>query len=108
MMACTSPAPTVSDRPSMICLPSTSAWRSLISSIITSGCPIGSADAAFEGDAQKFAGLDGEFHRQLFHHLAAEAADDQRHRILGREATTAAVEQLIVADLAGRGLVLAL
>src|SRR4051794_18795871 len=108
MMACTSPAPTVSDRPLMICLPSTSTWRSLISSICDFRFLAASADAALERDAQELPGLNGEFHGQLLHPLAAEAADDEGHRVLGRDAPAAAVEQLVVADLAGRGLVLAL
>src|SRR5215213_9919533 len=92
MMACTSPAPTVSERPLMICLPATSTWRSLISSIFDFRFLSASAHAALERDAQKLPGLDGEFHGQLLHHLAAEAADDEGHRVLGRDAAAAAVE----------------
>src|SRR6478736_4699778 len=108
MMAWTSPAPTRLDRPLMICLPATSTTRSLISSIIRSVFLAVSTHTAFERYAQQLPGLNREFHRQLLHHLAAEAADDEGHGVFLRDAAAAAVEQLVVADLAGGGLVLAL
>src|SRR5688500_15482869 len=109
MIAWTSPAPTVSDSPAMISLPSTSAWRSLISSMMRFlSCQTVLADTALERDAEQLSRLDRELHRQLLHHLAAEAVDDERHRVFLRDATAAAVEELVVADLAGRGLMLAL
>src|SRR5690606_27476912 len=46
------------------------------------------------------------FHRQLAEDLLAEAVDDHRHRVLLADAARAAVEQLVVADLGGAGLVL--
>jgi hypothetical protein len=47
-----------------------------------------------------------ELHRQLLEHLLAEAVDDHRHRVLGGRCRAAAVEQLVLADLRGGGLVL--
>src|SRR3712207_5329026 len=111
MIACTSPGPTASERPLMIFLPSTLTCRSLISSMTIRSLPIlgcGSADAAFKGDAEELPGLDRELHRQLLHHLAAEAVDDERHRVLLGDAAGAAVEELVVADIARGRLVLAL
>src|SRR5690606_7548118 len=49
---------------------------------------------------------DRELHRQLAEDLLAEAVDDQRDRVLLGDAAAAAVEQLVLADLGGRGLVL--
>ena len=52
--------------------------------------------------------LDREFHRQLLQHVAHEAVDDQRRRLLRREAALHGVEELILGDLRGRRLMLEL
>src|SRR5690606_11750699 len=66
----------------------------------------GLADRAFQADIQQVLGLDGELHRQLLEDLAAEAVHDHVDRVfLGQPALTA-VEELIVADLRRRRLVL--
>src|SRR5690606_9415447 len=65
-----------------------------------------SADAAFERDFQQLLGLHRELHGQLAEDLLAEAVDDQRDRVLLGDAAAAAVEQLVLADLGGGGLVL--
>ena len=57
-------------------------------------------------DAEQLLRLDGEFHRQLAEDFLAEAVDDHVHRVLGREASLPAVEDLILADLRRRGFVL--
>src|SRR5262245_56707775 len=110
MIACTSPCWTVRSRPLRIGLPSIVTCRVLISSIPFFRCvnPIirASANAAFPADAHQLLGLDREFHRQLLQHLLAETVDDERYRVLGRQAALPAIEQLILADLRGRRLVL--
>src|SRR5690606_30266460 len=68
--------------------------------------PAGSSHAAFQRHFQQLLGLDRELHRQLAEDLLAEAIDDQRDRVLLRDAAAAAVEQLVIADLGGGGLVL--
>src|SRR5262245_26659153 len=106
MMACTSPADIFRSRPFRICLPATVTWRFWISSILTFFLSGISTDAAFETDADKLLRFDGEFHGQLLQHFLAEAVDDQRYRVLRRQAALAAVEELILADLRGGRLVL--
>src|ERR1700732_4084919 len=126
MIACTSPALTERSITRKISRPSVSrACRSLISSITTlfrqiyphdrstSGLLFlqgkdrtPSSDAAFEAHRQQLLRFDREFHRQLFQHFLAEAVDDQRHRVLGAEPALPAIEQLVLADLRGRRLVL--
>src|SRR5260221_5380059 len=102
MIACTSPSATVRSIPFRISRPSASrACRLWISSIIT-GLP----DAAFEADREELLRLDRELHRQLLQDVPAEAVDDQGQRVLVGEAALAAIEQLVVADLRGRRLVL--
>ena len=49
--------------------------------------------------------FDGKLHGQLAEHFLAEPVDDQRQRILIAEAPLPAIEQLVLADLRGRGLV---
>src|SRR3954452_16129296 len=69
------------------------------------------ANAAFQAYGQQLLRLDREFHRQLLEDLLAEAGDDQRPRILVRQAALSAVKELVLADLrrcrlmldAGRG-----
>ena len=50
--------------------------------------------------------LDGELHRQLLEDFLAEAVDDHVDRVLGRDAALLAVEDLVLADLRRRRLVL--
>src|SRR4051794_26374784 len=91
--------------PLRICLPPTSACRS--SMVSMAGLPwVMSAHTSFETDAEQFLGLDREFHRQLLQHLAAEAVDDGAHRFLFRQTALPAVEELLLADLRRRRLVL--
>src|SRR3989304_1527554 len=60
------------------------------------------ADAPLEAHAEQLLRLDGELHGQLAEDLLAEAPDDQRDRVLHRDAALLAVENLVLADL-GRG-----
>ena len=62
--------------------------------------------APFEAHAEQLLRLDRELHRQLAEHLLAEAVDDHRDRVLLGEAALPAVEELVLADLRGRRLVL--
>src|SRR5205823_10310306 len=75
--------------------------RVMVSSLIAS-----SPDAAFEADGEELLRLDRELHRQLLQDVPAEPVDDQRQRILVGETALAAIEQLVLADLRGRRLVL--
>ena len=50
--------------------------------------------------------FDGEFHRQLAEDFFAEAVDDHRNRVFGRDAALIAVENLVLADFRGAGFVL--
>src|SRR5690606_34501409 len=104
-------------RPLRISRPATLAWRLSIFSMWVSSIghagrpvvvwlPVRSADRTFQAHFEQLLGLDRELHRQLAEHLLAEAVDDQAHRILLRDAAAAAVEQLVVGDLGGGGLVL--
>src|SRR5881394_3141856 len=63
-------------------------------------------DASFEGDAKQLLRLHRELHRQLLEHLAAEAAYDHRHCVLGAQPALLAVEDLVLADLRRRRFVL--
>src|SRR5579883_115144 len=101
MIAWTSPAGIERVSPCRMARPSTSAWRSWISSNA-----VISPDTPFQAHAQKLLRFDGELHRQLLQHLAAEAVDDSAHGLLLAEAALAAIEELVVADLRGRRLVL--
>src|SRR5207245_3380850 len=67
------------------------------------GCSA-SADAPFQAHAQQLGGLYGEFHREVLEDLLAEPVDDHRHGVVARQAALLAVEELLVADLRGRGL----
>src|SRR3954453_4305151 len=64
------------------------------------------ANAAFKAHGEQFLRLDRELHRQFLQDLLAEAVDDQRQRVLVRQAALAAVEELVLADLRCRCLVL--
>ena len=90
--------------PRRIVLSPDAAWRSLISSMRMSSSF--SRTAAFEADAEQLLRLDRELHRQLLEDFLAEAVDDHVHRVLGRDAALLAVEDLVLADLRRRGLVL--
>src|SRR5262245_35336986 len=63
-------------------------------------------DAAFEAYVQQPRGLDRELHGQVAEDLLAESVHDHRHRVLARQPALLAVEELLLADLPGRGLVL--
>src|SRR5215210_8811184 len=113
MIACTSPLPTSRSIPRRISLPSTDACRFLIFSISLFRYQIrivifagGSADAPLEVHGEQLLGLDGELHGELAEDLLAEAVDDHRDRVLGGDAALVAVEDLVLADLRGRRLVL--
>src|SRR5262249_895993 len=99
MMACTWPASTVRSMPRRISRPAVLACRFLT-------CSITSPHASFEADAEQLLRLDRKLHRQLAEDLFAEAVDDHIDGILGREAGLPAVEDLVLANLRGRGLVL--
>src|SRR3546814_36643 len=125
MMACTSPLPTFRSIPFRIGFSATFTCRLLIS-IIVSVPPVAaalrrpgrrrvvvrerraraSADAALQADADELLRLDRELHRKLLEHFAAEAVDDQRHGVLFGDAALAAKEELVLADLRGRRLML--
>src|ERR1051325_8732581 len=67
---------------------------------------MGLSDTALEIDAQKFLRLDRELHRQLAKDLLAKAAHDHRHGVLAGNAALPRVEELVLADLRRRRLVL--
>src|SRR5215831_607697 len=62
-----------------------------------------SADAAFEADAEKFLGFDGELHGQFFEDLLAEAVDDHVDGVLGGKAALVAIENLVLTDFGSGG-----
>src|SRR2546428_2070227 len=109
MIAWTSPGWIDRSIPFRISLPATFTCRPLISSIaISPGCGTRSADGALEGQAHadQLLGFHRELHRELQEDLLAEAVDDHVRRVFGRDAARLAVEQLLIADLRGRRLVL--
>src|SRR3989454_11084362 len=61
-----------------------------------------SPHAPFETDPEQPLRLDGELHRQLLEDFLAEAVDDHRYGVFGRETALLRVKDLILADL-GRG-----
>src|SRR5262245_27335458 len=101
MTAWTSPGCTVRSMPCRISRPSTPAWRSLM---LRSGTEL--TNAALQAHAEQPRRLHRELHRQIFQHFLAEAVDDHRYRVLGREPALLAVEELFLADLPRGGLVL--
>src|SRR4029453_2545143 len=103
MMACTSPAFTERLMPCRIALSSTRTFRFLTSSI---GFDISLTNRPFQGDTKELLRFDRKLHRQLTEDLAAEAAHDQVDRVLLRNAALFAIEDLVFADLRGRGFVL--
>src|SRR5881394_442263 len=104
MIACTSPLPIVRSTPLRISRAATRTWRSSTFNIVL--MLRYSADRAFEAHAQKLLRLDRELHRQLFEHLSAETVHDHVDRVLLGEPALPAVEQLVLADLRRRRLVL--
>src|SRR6266566_4035210 len=94
MIACTSPSRIVRSTPFRISLPAT-ATRSPL----TSSRGLFLANASLQTDPEQPRGFDGELHRQLLEHFLAEAVDDHRHRVFGREPALAQVEDLILTDL---------
>src|SRR6476661_9055327 len=110
MMACTSPGATVSEMPRRISRSPAFAYRSFISSTKRSSCDsrgaVESTDAALERDAEELLRLERELHRELLEYVLAESGDDHRHRVLSRDAALREIEDLILADLRRRRLVL--
>src|SRR6478735_5520215 len=105
MMACTSPACTVSEIPLRISLAPALAVRFLISSM--DFWVIGrSADAPFEGDAEELLGLHRELGGEVEEHFLAEPVHDHRNGVLGVEPAGLEVEDLVLRDLRRAGLVL--
>src|SRR5262245_26544083 len=98
--ACTLPRPTESSSTLSIFLPSTSTCRFRTSKRFIL------SHAAFQADRDQLLRLDGEFHRQLLQHVLDEAIDHQRHRLLLRQAPLLAIEQRVLGNLRGGGLVL--
>src|ERR1700733_15740208 len=105
MMACTSPAFTVRLTPFRISFPATRADRSEISSKIVLYSTV-LTDGSFQAHTEQILCLYREFHRQFLEHDFAEAADNHIDRILGGNSPLQAVEQLVLADFRGAGLVL--
>src|SRR3954471_7756744 len=64
------------------------------------------SNASFQTYSQQLLRFLRELERQLVEDLLAEAADDHVDRVFETDAARLAVEELILADLAGAGLVL--
>src|SRR5688500_14950698 len=109
MIACTSPGRTARSTPRRIGLPPTVACRSFTSSITGPSTPPTarrSANAALQADAEQLLRLHRELHGQLLEHLLAEAVHDHVDGVLRGETALLEVEDLVLADLRGGGLVL--
>src|SRR5919199_1241541 len=114
MTACTSPASTVRSTPRRISRSPTEARRPRISSMEFRGKTRHSnleprnslSDAPLQRDPEQLLRLQRKLHRQLLEHFLAEAADDHRHRLLGRQPALLEIEDLIFPDLRRRRLVL--
>src|SRR6476661_6790558 len=65
-----------------------------------------SAYASFARNAEQLLRFDRELHGQLLEDFATESAHDHRHRVLRAYSALLAVEDLILADLGSRRLVL--
>src|SRR3981189_2554019 len=104
MMAWTSPARTSRLTPFSVSLPATRALKSVILSKIFPLKPL--ADGAFQTHAQQVLRLDRELHRKFLEHHFAKSTDDHVDRVFGRDAALQAIEQLVLADFGGAGLVL--
>src|ERR1039458_9034869 len=64
--------------------------------------------ASFQTHAEQLLRLHGELHRQLAEHFLAEPVHDHRNRVFARDPALPAIENLVLADLRRRGLVLQL
>src|SRR3989338_703516 len=107
MMACTSPAFTSRSMPRRISRTPALACKSLMISIVFVLFRFSRlANAPLQTDAQQLLGLHGELHRQFADNLLAEAVDNHRDGIFGREPALLAVENLVLADLGGGGFML--
>src|SRR5215831_17486337 len=116
MMECTSPAFTFRSMPLRIAWLSTLTCRLLISkrlmplpliSCVVSTWRISALpDAAFQTDVQQLLRLHRKLHRQLAEHTLAKAVHDHGNGIFGPQPTLAQVEELVVPDLRGGGLML--
>lgn len=51
--------------------------------------------ASLKAHAEKLLGLHGEFHRQILHHVPAEAIDDERNGFFGLHSPLAAIKKLV-------------
>jgi hypothetical protein len=85
-------------------MPFTVAWSPRTSSSVFASALI--IRRFLELQAEELRRLDGELHRQLLEHRLAEAVDDHRDRFLGADAALREIEQLVLADLRRRRLVL--
>src|SRR5689334_16018321 len=94
MIAWTSPARSVRSTPFKISFPATATRRPFTSSKLF---PL--ANASLQADPEQPGGFDRELHRQLLEHFLAEAVDDHRHRVFGRQTALALIEDLVFADL---------
>src|SRR3989338_3000060 len=63
-------------------------------------------NTSFQAHSKKLLGFDGKLHRQVAENLLAVAVDDHVDRVLCRNAPLIAVENLVLADLRSRSLVL--
>src|SRR5215213_1624922 len=77
----------------------------MVSRISITGA-VSSADAVLQLHPEQALRLDGELHRELAEDVLAEAVDDERDGVLLRDAALLEVEELLLADARGRGLVL--
>ena len=59
---------------------------------------------SFQRHAEQLLSLNGKLHRQLIEHLLCIAIDYQAHGLLGGDAALVAIEELVFAYLARRGL----
>src|ERR1035438_2993567 len=65
-----------------------------------------SSNTSFRFERKQLGGFDGELHGELPEDVLAEAVDDHADGFLGGDAPLLEVEELLLADLAGGGLVL--
>mmetsp|Transcript_18800 Transcript_18800/g.52716 ORF Transcript_18800/g.52716 Transcript_18800/m.52716 type:complete len:373 (-) Transcript_18800:1052-2170(-) len=74
--------------------------------VISSAGAAGLAHSALELQAHELVHLGSKLKRQLIEHLPAEARDDGAHRLLLVNASLLEVEELVLTNLAGTGLML--
>ena len=60
----------------------------------------------FQRDGEELLGLDGKLHGELLQHFLGIAVDNEAYGLLGGYAALVAVEELVLGDLRGGGLVL--